>query len=218
MKILDIPRSGSYQGLTSSHNRYGQYVRTRAIPVNPRTTYQSLVRARLANLAQNWRQITSAQRAGWSTLGGYMTRSDSLGQAYNLTGLQAYLSVNGNNDVAGGTIVADAPALVEPDPLLTITVTLTAVAFSWAYTTTPLIAGAKLLAFCSPQGSAGKAFQGDYRLILVSSAAAASPLLLTTAYTARLGVPVVGNRIFGSAVIYAGGFVSKPLLWSQVVA
>jgi len=218
MKILNYPSSGSYQGLTSSRNRYGQYIRTRASPVNPNTTFQALVRARLANLIQNYRGITAAQRSGWADLGNQMTRSDSLGQTYSLTGAQAYVSVNANNDAAGNAIVADAPALIEPDPLATQTITLTSASFSWAYTTTPLPAGARLFSYVSPQGSAGKSFNGDYRLIAVSAAAAASPAVILTAYTARFGVPVTGNRIFGSGVIYLGGFVSQPLLWSQVVA
>jgi hypothetical protein len=38
------------------------------------------------------------------------------------------------------------------------------------------------------------------------------------AYTARLGTPVVGNRIFLSLQIYNGGFIGAPFGVSQVVA
>ena len=147
-----------------------------------------------------------------------MVRSDSLGQSYSLTGFQAYCSVNNNLVAAGGAVITAAPALATPPALLTATITLTAIAFSIAYTGTPLGAGAKLMAFASPQRSAGRAFEGDFRLIKVGAAAGASPLAILAEYTAKFGVPVVGNRIFLSLVVTVGGFESGALITSAVVS
>src|SRR6266545_482051 len=94
MKILDVPQSGSVAGITSSRNRFGQYRRTRAIPVNPNTAFQATQRARLAASAALWRTLTAAQRAGWIDLAGAFTRTNSLGQPYNETGAQCFVSVN----------------------------------------------------------------------------------------------------------------------------
>lgn len=218
MKILDVPQSGSLAGQTSSHNRFGQYRRTRAIPVNPSTTQQGVVRARVSANAALWRTLTSAQRAGWSDLAASMSRSDSLGSSYLLNGFLAFVSVNNNNVMAGNATVTDAPSLVTPPTILTAVVTLTAAAFSVAYTVTPLGAGARLCSFVSPQRSAGRAFEADYRLLQVSAAAAASPANLLAAYTAKFGVPVVGNRIFMSFTTFLNGFQSGPLVTSAVVA
>ncbi len=218
MKFLAEPRSGSFAGQTSSRNRFGQYVRTRATPVNPGSSFQGTVRARMASNAAAWRTLTDVQRAGWTSLGESMSRTDSLGQTYNLTGFDAYCSVNNNKLAAGDATVSAAPALVTPSPVVTATVTLTNAAFSIAYTATPLAAGVRLFSFCSPQRSAGRNFEADFRLIQVSAAAAASPANVFTAYSARLGTPVTGNRIFMSLVSYNGGFLSGPLLLSQVVA
>jgi len=218
MKILDVPQSGSMAGTTSSRNRYGQYRRTRAIPVNPRTGSQGTVRARLGANAAAWRALTAAQRAGWTDLGAMMTRTDSLGQTSTLNGFSAYCSVNNNNSAAGNAVVSDAPAIVTPGTLTTATVTLTAAAFSVAYTATPLAAGTRLFSYVSGQKSAGRNYESDLRLLAVSAAAAASPAVLTTAYTAKWGVPVVGNRVFMTFRLYAGGFLGAPLTFSQVVA
>lgn len=218
MKFLAEPRSGSQAGTTSSRNRFGQYTRNRSTPVNPRSTQQGVVRARMSANAAAWRTLTAAQRAGWSDLGASMTRTDSLGSTYTLNGFMAYCSVNNNQVAAGNAILTDAPALVTPPTILTAVVTLTAAAFSVAYTVTPLGAGARLFSFVSPQRSAGRAFEADLRLLSVSAAAAASPAVLTTAYTAKFGVPVVGNRIFMSFTTYQGGFQSGPLFTSQVVS
>jgi len=218
MKFLGPPSSGSVAGTTSSHNRFGQYTRNRRTPVNPNTTQQGVVRARMSANAALWRTLTSAQRAGWTDLGLSMSRADALGSTYTLTGFMAFCSVNNNQAAAGNAGLTDAPALTTPPTILTAVVTLTAAAFSVAYTVTPLGAGARLFSFVSPQRSAGRAFESDYRLLAVSAAAAASPAVLTAAYTAKFGVPVVGNRIFMSFSTYLGGFQSGPLVTSQLVA
>jgi hypothetical protein len=217
MKYLGDPRSGSYQGMTASRNRFGQYMRTRASPVQPRTPTQLNQRARMTTNAAAWRGLTDAQRAGWLDLGLSISRTDSLGQSYTLNGFMAYCSVNNNKLDAGDSAVSDAPAIVTPADLISATVTLSAAAFSVAYTATPLGAAVRLQAFVSPQRSAGVKFNGDYRLLTTSAAAAASPLVLTTLYTAKFGVPVVGNRIFLSLVTYSGGFKGSPFNVSQVV-
>lgn len=218
MKILDVPQSGSYAGVTASRNRFGQYFRSRATPVNPNTAAQGTVRARMSANAAAWRALTDNQRAGWASLGLQMQRTDSLGQQYTLNGFLAYCSVNNNLLLIGGSAISAAPALVTPSAIVTATVTLTAAAFSIAFTATPLGTGAKLLAFASPQQSSGREFNGDFRYISQGAAATASPLVILTPYTAKFGVPVVGNRIFVSLSVSVSGFVSGPLITSQVVA
>ncbi len=218
MKFLDVPRSGSYQGITSSRNRFGQYVRTRATPVQPRTPAQLNQRARMTTNAAAWRALTDGQRAGWTDLGLSITRSDSLGSSYTFNGFMAYCSINNNKLDAGDAAVSDAPAIVTPADLISATVTLTSASFSIAYTATPLAAANRLFIFVSPQQSAGRKFNGDYRLLSVTAAAAASPAVVLTAYTAKFGVPVVGNRIFMSLQTYQGGFKGSPFNVSQIVA
>lgn len=218
MKILAEPRSGSYQGLTSSHNRYGQYVRNRSIPVNPASTAQGVVRARLSANAAAWRTLTALQRAGWESLGEQMERTDALGQTYTLNGFGAFCSVNNNKAMAGDASVTSAPALVTPSTILTATITLTAAALSIAYTPTPMPAATRIVTYASAQTSAGRSFEADIRFIQVSAAAAASPVDAFTAYQAKFGTPVVGNKVFFALVSYSGGFLSGPFLTAAVVA
>lgn len=218
MKYLGPSQSGSENGNTASRNRFGQYIRRRAIPVQPRTPAQLNQRARMSLNAAAWRSLTDAQRAGWLSLGLGMIRTDSLGQSYDLNGFLAYCSVNNNKLDAGDAAVADAPAIATPPDLLTVTITLTAAALSIAYTATPLAAGVRLFIRASPQRSAGVKFNGDYRQIAVTAAAAASPHNGLVAYTAKFGVPVVGNRIFFNLQTYQAGFMGSPFNVSQVVA
>lgn len=92
MKILTDPRSGSYQGITSSRNRFGQYVRTRAIPVQPRTPRQGSIRGIFGQAATRWRNLTDAQRSGWANMAANYSLTDSLGQTYTMTGFQFFQS------------------------------------------------------------------------------------------------------------------------------
>ena len=218
MKILKAPQSGSMQGTTAGRNRFGQYERSRAIPVNPNSGAQGLVRARLSANSAAWRALTPAQRAGWTGLGTSMVRSDSLGQSYTLQGNQAHASVNNNRLLSTLAVVADAPALVTPSTITGVTLTLTAASFSIAYLPTPMPAATYLAVFASPQRSAGRSYEGDFRFIKISAVAGASPIVILTEYTAKFGVPVLGNRIFLSLVAVSLGFESGPFIMSQVVA
>lgn len=218
MKILDVPRSGSYQGVTSSRNRFGQYVRTRATPVNPSSTFQGVVRARLSANAANWRGLTDLQREGWVGLGASMSRTDSLGQVYTLTGFQAYCSVNNNLAAAGDALVSDAPALVTPPAILTAVAAVTDATATITFTPDPLTDDRRLFVYASEQRSAGRAFEGDYRLLQVGAENTDSPLNIFAAYSARFGTPVSSNKIFFSLHTYEAGFLSGPMLCSDIVA
>lgn len=218
MKFLGDTASGSMGGETSSRNRFGQYKRRRAAPVQPRTASQMAVRSRMATNAAAWRALTDVQRADWLGLGAMISRTDALGQVYTLNGFMAYCSVNNNKLAAGDAAVSTPPAITTPPTLLTVTATLSSVAFSLAYTATPLAAGVRLFIFASPQQSAGRKFNGRYQLIAVTAAAAASPANILTAYTAIFGAPVTGTRIFLSLQTYQAGFLNTPFELNQVVA
>lgn len=218
MKLLNYPSSGSYQNLTFSRNRNGQYVRGRSIPVNPSTSFQQTVRTRMAINAAAWRGLTATQRQGWADLGLQITRTDSLGQTQTLDGFQAYCSVNNNLAAAGDPLLTDAPLYSVPTALASVTPTITSASFSLAYTATPAPAGARVFWYIGPQRTAGRSFEGDLRLVNVTAAAAASPTNVLASYQARFGNPVTGNRIFFAGVMHKGGFVSQPLLGNAVVA
>lgn len=86
--------SGSVDGMTASHNRFGRYLRSRAIPVNPATTRQSVVRQAFTSLALLWRSLTAAQRQGWEDYAANTPVLDVLGDAITLTGLNWYIRTN----------------------------------------------------------------------------------------------------------------------------
>lgn len=121
------PLSRSAGSTTASHNRFGNYFRNRVIPVNPNTAAQVAQRQSMTSRSQEWRALTVAQRTAWIALGLTMTRQDSLGVTYNLTGLQAYTSLNRNLVYVGGAVISAAPAVVGVVAPTSATVTATSV-------------------------------------------------------------------------------------------
>lgn len=86
---------GSIGGTTYSRNRYGSYARQRVTPVNPQTPAQIRARSTFQAAVTAWRRLTDAQRAAWSNYAAQTPMQDQLGSTIYLTGLQAFMSVQG---------------------------------------------------------------------------------------------------------------------------
>lgn len=219
MKKLDVPQSGSQANTTASRNRFGQYDRTRAIPVNPNSTRQSLARSRLSELSVAWRALSDSERIAWNEYGSAHARTDSLGQAVFPTGHQSFVGVNSGLVNAGLAQVTVPPVYVDlaaPELVLTAT---NAPVFTVAFTPTPLDNGSKLVVEASPMMSAGRTFNGDYRFVQVSAADAASPLNIAAAYAAKYGALAAGLRVFVRAFrILPSGQRSASVVTSKIIA
>jgi len=107
-------RSGSLGGSVYSHNRYGQYIRARSIPVNPNTDRQVAARNATRNLAIAWSQtLTQDQRDAWDTYAANVSWVNKVGHSVNLTGEAHYIRSNAPRIVAGLARVDDAPSIFE---------------------------------------------------------------------------------------------------------
>ena len=175
--------------------------------------------------SSNYRALTQEQRDIWTAYGQNYSLLDSLGQTYNLTGLQAYVSVNRNLATYGNAAISEPGLFSPPSGLATAVATVdTALggSVSVAYTGSPLAANTKLAIFATRPLSAGINFQpnGAYKLIAVTAAAAASPADISAAYIAIYGnVGVAGDKIlFKAFVINTLGLASPVLQFSDIVA
>lgn len=87
--------SGSIGGTTFSHNRGGQYIRARVIPVNPGSVFQQAVRGYVAQLTSLWQTVlTEAQRAAWDNYADLVPLPNALGDPHNVGGLAMYVRSN----------------------------------------------------------------------------------------------------------------------------
>lgn len=105
--------SGSIGGMTASHNRFGQYMRARTIPVNPNSTDQIAIRGAMTFLAQRWiTGTTSLNRAGWKTYAENTPVLNKLGDPITLTGQQMYIRSNLQRVRVSPSLVVDIPPTV----------------------------------------------------------------------------------------------------------
>ena len=102
--------SGSIGSTTASRNRFGPYLRTKTIPVNPNTTRQQAVRSIFASLVNTWTNVlTNAQREAWTLWADNTTILGKDGNPINITGQNAFLRFNTVRTQIGGAGVIAAP-------------------------------------------------------------------------------------------------------------
>jgi hypothetical protein len=207
MKILTDPRSGSYQGLTASRNRNGQYVRTRAIPVQPRTSFQSLVRSRMSSASANYRTLTPYQIGAWTSLGLLMVRRDSLGQSGNLTGAQANTSINLTLQAYDQPTTDDPPLLTTPVACSSITLTVDSVTPTLTVATADEPLTGFVGIYAAPPQTGGRTFIQGFRL-LRTFAVGGSPYDILTPWNERFGTLIAGQKVAIQVRSMLNGFES----------
>lgn len=213
VKILDVPQSGSVAGQTSSRNRFGQYRRTRAVPVNPNTAAQVAARSRLSELSAGWRDLSGGERDAWATYAEDHPRTDSLGQTVVLTGHQAYIAVNSQRMAFGFAASPDVPTGAPPDaPVVSDITVVIADTQEVTFTPTPVPAdNALVIEMCPPQSN-GINFCEDYRLLAVAPAAEASPFDISAALAAKWGVLSEGQQLFFRVSLYSSVAGQSPFV------
>jgi len=87
--------SGSLGGMTMSHNRGGYYLRARTVPTDPASSYQTILRSYMSQLANLWvNELTPAMRAAWDLYAKNVTVLNALGDAISLSGINHYIRSN----------------------------------------------------------------------------------------------------------------------------
>lgn len=165
--------SGSLAGVTYSHNRGGQYMRARAVPVNPNTLQQQAVRNYMASRSAAWGSVlTQAQRDGWEAYADQVLLTDALGEPRKATGLNHYVRCNVPRMQAAmaGSPLQVAPAIFDlgsyTNPVLGL-VDASDSTGSIAYTNTDAwaiaVGGAMLIYASAGQSASTNYFKGPYR-------------------------------------------------------
>ena len=196
---LVVDGRGKIGGHVASKNRGGAYLRTKVTPVNPQTSFQATVRDRITTYSQGWRTLTAAQRAAWNGAVTSWQKTDIFGDLKTPSGQNLYIRLNNNLLQAGQSAITSPPlpnSVVGP-----VTLALTAAAgtpaVSLVFTASPVAAATTFVVRMTPQVSAGKSFvKSLYRNLTTVAAAGTSPVDLLSAYNARFGTLVAGQKIF----------------------
>lgn len=112
IKPIHGEMAGSIAGNTYARNRFGQYVRQRRMPVNPRTETQLSNRAVFAALASHWNsQLSQAERDLWDQFAANVPRQNKLGDQIFVSGLNWFQHINTLQYQVGGTLIEAAPSV-----------------------------------------------------------------------------------------------------------
>lgn len=104
--------SGSLAGITMSRNLGGMYMRARAVPTNPATPQQQVIRGHVADLTSRWlNTLTAVQRLAWLAYAENVPLLNPLGSPINVTALNMYVRTNVPYLQNGGTRIDDAPSI-----------------------------------------------------------------------------------------------------------
>jgi len=216
--------SGSAAGNVFARNRGGSYTRARVKPLNPQSSRQTSVRNSMTELTTAWSSsLTQNQRDSWMALGLAFPAVGAFGASIILSGLQMYVRQNTTLLQAGLARVDDAPADLNVESLLTLTlaVDVSDGDFDVTFTPTPLDAGSRLQIFATPAMSAGISYvKNKLRLLSTYSDATGSPLEVSAEWTALFGAfPIAGQKVVIEArVINAvNGTVSSRLQAAAIV-
>jgi len=133
-----VQMSGSMAGNTFARMRFGNYVRARTKPVNPRSSRQMGARILIMMLAEQWRDtpMTDAKRLAWETYAQSVSWLNKLGESVTLTGFNHFIRSNAALLNAGGTLITDGPTdlgLPEADPSFVVTASEAAAKLSIAF-------------------------------------------------------------------------------------
>jgi hypothetical protein len=216
--------SGSFGGMTGSHNRGGLYFRARAIPVNTNTSFQQTVRNFMSQLTSRWvNTLTEAQRAAWSVYAEQTPMTDSLGDARSIPPLAMYCRCNIARLQAGLAVVDEGPTVYGLPTFTPPTFAVDAsdddvdVAFTdtdeWA-----IADGGGLVVLASrPQNPTINYFAGPYRFAASIDGAVVPP---TSPATILLPFPVaLGQKVFFQVrATLADGRISSPFRGSVIAA
>lgn len=103
--------SGSVGAITFSRNKGGAYIRTRSVPTNPGTQWQTQLRGYLAQLTAMWPTLTTAQRDGWEAYDENVLLPNPLGDQRKIGALAHYVRSNVSRLQASLARVDTAPVI-----------------------------------------------------------------------------------------------------------
>lgn len=106
-----VQMSGSIAGQVHARNRFGNYMRARTKPVNPKSPRQVGARVLMMFLAEQWREapMTDPIRTAWQTYANSVNWLNRLGETVTLTGFNMFMRGNSARMRISGALVTAGP-------------------------------------------------------------------------------------------------------------
>lgn len=195
--VTDI--RGSIGGFTFSSGKAGHRVQLKPRGTRSLTPAQTVLRSNMGYYDYYWSAITDVQRAAWGTYAEGKTRTNSMGETYEMSGFNWWIMCNARLKAQGDAAVAVPPPAAAPDPLDTVILDFSD-ADNWAklaFTPSPLGAAKRIVIFGSVVCTEGSIVApSQLRLIYVSGVNPTTPLTFTNEIIALFGTILVNQRLF----------------------
>ena len=214
--------SGSVGGTTFSHNRYGPYMRRRAVPVTSTTPAALAAKAALAAGSTAWQALAAASKLAWNSWALTNPITNSLGQTQTLTGHQAFTGLYARALRAASPTLELPPLEPAPAPLTSLTQTcdIGIGTFQLAFTPVPLAATEHLWIRAAVSDSIGIQYvENLLRFVYVSNPALAAPFEHLNALQLKFGTVAVGQIVYASVSVFSQTtkLLSPPLRDTTIV-
>jgi len=204
-----VQMSGSIAGNVHARNRFGNYIRPRTKPVNPKSSRQMGARINVMYLAEQWREspMTDAIRIAWQTYADSINWNNRLGEQVTLTGFNCFVQCNSARIAAGGVMITAAPTslgLPPGDPVFAVTGSAATQLLSIVFD--PLLdwnitdLGWMSVYMGKPQSPSHNFFGGPYRLAGALEGDTAAPLTSPQTLTAPFTL-IEGQKLWCQARI-----------------
>jgi hypothetical protein len=215
----------SIAGNTWSRNRFGPYIRTRAIPINRRTSYQTAVRATFGVLAKNWGGLLSdANRLAWIAFAAANPFNNIFGESRILTGHMYFIKLNARNANLGIAEIDTPPASTLTGTAGKLVLTATFAAGGTLSLTTVeagIPIGSLIAIYATPPLSPGINFVKSKLVYIGNHAIAGTPYNIKALWIAKFGAfpTAAGKKIFVAVqVVSPSGVGSVPSATAAIVA
>jgi hypothetical protein len=212
---------GKEGGVVYSRNAYGAYMKTKVSPVNPQSSSQQNVRARLQEISAAWQGLTASEKSGFASLGAIATRTNVFGDTTNYTGFGIFMRLNLNLYAVGQSMITAAPSIPSLPQLAITSVTISEAGGSMivAFTPTPTGSGVSIVAYATPQMTAGRTFVKNLRRFIEYGSNQATAWDIVSSYQDVFTQISQGNTIHFAfkLVDEASGFDTPIVVTSAVV-
>lgn len=199
--IQDI--RGSIAGQVHSRNTFGNYIRQKVSPVQPRTSRQLEIRNLFAELSRRFSNtLSDEQQEAWRQAAASTPVRDVFGDSITLTGINLYTQLNSLRLLQGLTPLDDPPPVEEVPSLdsLTLTWNPSSGTLEVGFAPTPIPPGLSLCVWATEPLNPGVAFVSPkLRLLTILPQGTTSPADITTQYVSRYGGIPLGKRIYVAA-------------------
>ena len=163
----------SMAGTTFSKGRYGNYMKTKAIPCKRNTSFQNAWRANQAYTASKWRTLSESDRQSWVNATSNYPVTDKFGNTIYLSGYDLYLRQNLSAWAIGFNLIPDFAPVPKPVPAMLFP----QFTIAWnqsedmydaicSFTTEPDSNPIYIAMYCTQPGSPGKMTMGKTKYLL----------------------------------------------------